>query len=344
MTAHAHALPGGPAERRKPAGLAAGAPLSAISTPMDAMRVVAEELMHAELKLRELVVSDVAAVPTVAGYLVDAGGKRFRPALTALGAQAVGAEVDVVSLMCAGELLHLGSLLHDDVVDDSPQRRDQQAAHTLWGNPIAVLSGDFCLARAVWLAAQAGNHRVVTELGQAVTHMAEGEVLQLQRAHDLSADLDGYLDVIERKSAALIAWCAAAPAWAIDDDDSAEILAAFGRRAGVAFQITDDVLDLSEGTGKPVGTDVLEGKLTLPLLYAMQELPDLKARIEAGRGNRSQTPALVQAIRDTGAPERALATATELIDRATADLHQLPPSPARDALTVLARTLVERVR
>lgn len=335
-------LPGGDATRRQPAGLAAGAPLSVINGPVAAMRWVSDDLAQAERRLRELVISDVAAVPTVAGYLVDAGGKRFRPALTALASRAIAYDGDVVSLMCAGELLHIGSLLHDDVVDGGNERRGRPAAHTVWGNPVAVLSGDFCLARSVLLAAEAGGHRVVTELGHAVTRMAEGEVLQLQRAHDLSTDLEGYLDVIERKSAALIAWCAAAPAWAWGDERAATALARFGRKAGVAFQVTDDVLDFHTGTGKLPGVDVREGKVTLPLLFAFQADPTLRDRVAAGVGNAEATPALLAAIRATGALEHALTYADNLVNEAIAGLDDIPAGPGRDALAMLGRTLVDR--
>jgi octaprenyl-diphosphate synthase len=337
-------LPGGPARRDRPAGVAAGAPLTRIQGPVEAMAYIAPELAEAEHALREIVQSDVRAIPTVAGHLVDAGGKRFRPALTALAARAIGYEGDVVSLMCTGELLHLGSLLHDDVVDGGVERRGRPAAHTLWGNGVSVLSGDFCLARAVLLAAEAGGHRAVTELGRAVTEMAEGEVLQLQRAQDLSTDLDGYLDVVDRKSAALIAWCAAAPAWATGDERQADALARFGRRAGVAFQITDDVLDLMPGTGKPAGADVREGKLTLPLLFATRRDPSLAADIAAHRHDVEATPALVARVVATGAPTEALTYARGLVDDGVAALMALPAGPGRDALSVLGRYLVERVR
>lgn len=342
VSAQTMTLPGGDARRRQPAGLAAGAPLSVINGPVAAMQWIAEEMSQAEVRLRELVVSDVAAVPTVAGYLVDAGGKRFRPALTALAARAIGYDGDVISLMCAGELLHIGSLLHDDVVDGGDERRGRPAAHTVWGNPVAVLSGDFCLARSVLLAAEAGGHRVVTELGKAVTRMAEGEVLQLQRAHDLSTDLEGYLDVIERKSAALIAWCAAAPAWARGDERTATALARFGRKAGVAFQVTDDVIDFHSGTGKVPGADVREGKITLPLLFAFEADPTLRDRVAAGVGNADATPELLTAIRSTGALERALAYADTLMTDAIDGLTDIPDGLGKDALCMLGRTLVDR--
>ena len=201
-------LPGGDALREVPAGVAAGAALSVVQGPESALGLVAEELAAAEVELKRLIHSDVAAVPAVAGYLANAGGKRLRPALTALGARAIGYRLPVARLMCVGELIHLGSLLHDDVVDDGLMRRGLPASHRVHGSAVTVLTGDFCLARAVQLAAVEGGYQAVCAFSAAITEMAEGEVMQLQRAGDLSCDYDTYLDVISRKSAALIAWCA----------------------------------------------------------------------------------------------------------------------------------------
>ena len=235
-----------------------------------------------------LVQSDVAAVPAVAGYLVDAGGKRLRPALTALGARAVGLFPVPIRLMCVGELLHLGSLLHDDVVDDGDLRRDRPAAHRVYGNAVTVLTGDFCLARAVLLASEEGGAAAVHALGQVVTEMAEGEVLQLQRAGDLTCTVDQYLDVVARKSAALIAWCAPGRRPRDPPDRRRpQALEAFGRAVGIAFQITDDVLDYVEGTGKIRGADLRERKVTLPLIRAMEVVPGLREELADGPPSKS---------------------------------------------------------
>jgi octaprenyl-diphosphate synthase len=335
-------LPGGPGTRHRPAGVHAGAPLTRITSAADALALVAEDLASAELALRGLVHSEVAAVPAVAGYLVASGGKRLRPALTALGARAVGCEFSVHRLMCAGELIHLGSLLHDDVVDDGVTRRGQPAAHRLYGNAVTILTGDFCLARAVLLASEEGGHACVTALARAVTEMAEGEVLQLQRAGDLSCDRSQYLEVVDKKSAALIAWCAAAAAWAVDDQEAAVILAEFGRCVGTAFQITDDVLDYQAGTGKVPGADLRERKVTLPLLYAMEALPSLRDELSAPPP-AERIPALVEMVRRTGALDAALADAHARVEVGVRLLARLPESEGRTALTRLGRHLVERV-
>ena len=337
-------LPGGAANRRHPAGVRAGAPGTRIGGPAEALGLVAAELAEAETALRDLIVTDVAAVPEVAGYLVDAGGKRLRPALTALGARAVQYSGPVTRLMCVGELLHLGSLLHDDVVDDGVTRRGRDAAHRVYGNAVTVLTGDFCLARAVWLAAEEGGYAAVHALGGTVTEMAEGEVLQLQRAGDLTSGIDQYLDVVARKSAALIAWCAAAGAWAAQRPDLAEPLLTFGRGVGIAFQITDDVLDYAEGTGKAPGADLRERKVTLPLLYAMEAVPGLRDELAAGPPSPTQVTDMMAAVRASGALEAALQEARERADRSVAALASLPDNDGREALQVLANYLVERAR
>ncbi|MEQ1568615.1 MAG: polyprenyl synthetase family protein [Myxococcota bacterium] len=338
-------LAGEPVSRRhRPAGLAAGAPGVRVSGPERALGLVAAELAEAELELRTLVRTDVAAVERIGRYLIDAGGKRLRPALTALGARAVGTNPAPVRLMCVGELLHLGSLLHDDVVDDGDVRRDQPAAHRVYGNAVTVLTGDFCLARAVLLASEAGGPAAVHALGQVVTEMAEGEVLQLNHAGDLGCTIDQYLDVVARKSAALIAWCVRAEALARGYTAHAAALERFGRQIGIAFQITDDVLDYAEGTGKLRGADLRERKVTLPLILAMDALPGLREELAEGPPSPSRVEHWLARIRGTDALDRALDHARERVEGAIDALGSLPPGEGRDALSSLARYLVERVR
>jgi octaprenyl-diphosphate synthase len=332
------------ATRTRPTGLRAGAPLARVDGPEAALGLVAAELAAAEIELRNLVRTDVSEVEEIGAYLIGAGGKRLRPALTALGARAVGTNPAPVRLMCVGELLHLGSLLHDDVVDDGATRRDQPAAHRVYGNAVTVLTGDFCLARAVLLASEAGGPAAVHSLGEVVTEMAEGEVLQLRHAGNLDCPVDQYLDVVARKSAALIAWCVRAEALARGFGEQARLLERFGRQIGIAFQITDDVLDYAEGTGKARGADLRERKVTLPLIFAMERLPGLRDELAAGPPSPERVEHWLGRIRATDALPRALDEARERIEGALDSLLALPPSEGRDALTVLARYLVERVR
>lgn len=328
--------------RTEPAGLHAGAPLTRIETAADAFALVGPELRLAELRLAELVGSEVEVVSAIGAYLTEAGGKRLRPLLTALGAGAVGHATNLPGLLCVGELIHLGSLLHDDVVDDGAVRRGKPAAQRVYGNGAVILTGDFCLARAVLLAAEEGGHATVTSLAAAVTAMAEGEVLQLQRAGNLGTRLEEYLEMVDKKSAALIAFCCEAGALSRGDHAAAAVLRTYGRAVGVAFQITDDVLDYADATGKVPGQDLRERKLTLPLVHAMARLPDLRARLEAHAPTADELPALLADIRACGALDAALDEARDRVEAAILGLEALPPGPYRDALAVLGRYLVER--
>lgn len=332
--------PGSVVRRTEPAGLAR--PRAVLGGPEAVFARVAPQLREGEARLRSLVGSEVDVVEAIGRYLVEAGGKRLRPMLTVLGAGAVGFLGDLTGLMCVGELIHLGSLLHDDVVDAADVRRGRPAAHTAYGNAAAILTGDFCLARAVLVAAESGGHRAVTELARAVTAMAEGEVLQLQRAGNLHTTLAQYLEMVDKKSAALIAFSAAAGAYASGNEGAAEALSRFGRGVGVAFQITDDVLDYAPGTGKRAGADLRERKLTLPLVHAMRRIPGLRARLEAAAPTEESLPALVAEVRASGALEAALDEARGRVAVAQSCLAALPAGPDRDSLAVLGSYLVDR--
>ena len=334
------------AARRSLSSLAAGAPLTRVDGPQQALGLVAGELALAEGQLRELLLSDVQEIPSITTYLADAGGKRLRPAMTALGVRAVGGSASgLPELMCVGELIHLGSLLHDDVVDQAVTRRGQQAAHHLNGNAATILSGDYCLARAVLVASEFAGHEAVTALARAVTAMAEGEVLQLRLAGNLGSTEAEYFEVIERKSAALIAWCTAAGSYRKGDAQLAEALHHYGRNVGIAFQITDDVLDYMSGTGKNPGADLKEGKITLPLMYAMGEYPELRAEMESGSFDEQARVRWVETIRASGVLRETLSVAKSYVDEGLVALETLEPSAdAKDALGVLGSYLVERVR
>ncbi len=320
--------------------------MSRVQVPRQALDLAGPDLALAEGALRNLLGSEVAAVEVIARYLADNGGKRLRPLLTCLGARAVGVEQDISRLMCVGEMIHLGSLLHDDVVDGGEQRRGEPAAWRVFGNGAAVLTGDFCLARAVLLAAEEGGHGAVTHLARAVTEMAEGEVLQLQRAGDLTTARETYLKVVEKKSAALIAWCAGAGAHLLDDPTMGEALEAYGRAVGVAFQVADDVLDYGGQQsliGKVPGTDLLERKLTMPLLLALERVGGLREELVDAPPVPGDLPRLLEAVADCGALEDSLVFARERVALGVDRLQALPETPWRAALEEMAWYLVDRI-
>lgn len=340
-----HSLPGATARRLESRGLAVGAPRTRVRPPTAAFELVAEDMRRAEATLSELVGHTIEPIEGAARYLADAGGKRVRPLLTALGARAVGVGGDLSRLMAVGELIHLGSLLHDDVVDDASTRRGRDAAQHVYGNALVILSGDFCLAQGVLMASEHGGHACVSGLAEAVKAMAEGEVLQLRNAGDLGTTLEDYLEVVDRKSAALIAWCASVGARVLDDPELTERMDAFGRAVGVAFQVTDDILDYGgrpELTGKTPGTDLKDRKLTLPLLYAIEADPGLAERLAEPLGDEDVAE-LLERVRATGALERAAAYADALVEQGIGELEVLEDGPHKAALIELARYLAERV-
>jgi octaprenyl-diphosphate synthase len=324
-------------------GLTAGAPLSRLHGPQEALALVAGPLAEAELTLRGLVTSNVSEITAISQYLMASGGKRLRPALTGLGALTIGYDRPFSDLMCVGELIHLGSLLHDDVVDGAAERRGRPAAHLVAGNAATILSGDFCLARAMLLASESGGGLAGQELARAVTEMAEGEVMQLRWAGELSCETETYLKWVERKSAALIAWCVAAPAWATENTEQARALSAFGRGVGVAFQLTDDVLDYRSDTGKIPGADLRERKVTMPLLRAMQVDVSIREQLMAGPPDEAAVIDLMGRVQATGALEYTLAKARSLVAESELALRSLPATQGREALKVLGRYLVERI-
>jgi len=222
-------------------------------------------------------------------------------------------------------------------------RRGQATANQVYGNAIAVLSGDFCVGRALRLAFQEGGGDCALRLAATVEEMAEGEVLQLQRAGQVDADRAGYLEVANRKSASLIAWCAMAPALRDGLAEEAAALEAYGRNVGLAFQVADDILDFSPDTGKTPGADLRERKVTLPILHAFERLPTLKDRLR-GELSDADILELVDEVVASGALEAAREEAFRWIAEARQALQALPEGPGRDALDAVAGFVAERMK
>ncbi len=358
MSESAHDLAGRVAAVPVPAPARRTDPTSLIE---HALVMVAEDLAASDRRLAELLHSDIAVIPRVGGHLAFAGGKRFRPLLTLLAAQAAGYdEPERLTVAAVGELLHTATLLHDDVIDEGEFRRGRPAARMRYGNGMSVLAGDYCLARALQAVARTGRATAVCSLADTVTQMAEGEVAQLDHAGCFSLDRSRYELVIERKTAVLIAWCASvaglvAPAFV-------EPLRRYGREIGHAFQIADDVLDLRAGpepttagtkrpgeSGKDPGQDLREGKMTLPIILACEADPQLREQVEVALRRGPPMPDtlvrdLLAGIGRTDASARALAIAHEHVTTAVQSLQVLPPSSARDALIGAAHYVVQRNR
>jgi octaprenyl-diphosphate synthase len=314
------------------------------------LALVASDLAEAERELGRLLHSPLAIIPEVTGHLAFAGGKRFRPLLCLLAARAAGFTGTArITVAAVGELLHTATLLHDDVIDAGAFRRGRPSARMPYGNGMAVLTGDYCLARALQAVARTGHLVAVQTMADAVTRMAEGEVAQLQGAGDGALDRARYDLVIDRKTAALIAWCSAVAG--LVDAPLVEPLRRYGLELGYAFQIADDLLDYradgTDQTGKDPGQDLREGKMTLPLILACDADPALRAEVhaalEAGPPmSDAAVDSITAAVRQTSAIDEALAIALDHAAAATRALEALPPSPAREALAGVAHYVVRR--
>lgn len=310
-----------------------------------------------EARLREVLRSRVEFIELIGDDLVAAGGKRVRPALTLLSAQALGAAPtgprwpEVLDLSVCVELLHSASLLHDDLIDDAQTRRGHQAAFRRFGNVVSVMSGDFMLARLLTLlSGMPGGPALTRAFGETASVICEGEVLQFQVAAYAEYEQEHYLNVIHGKTAALTELAASSPATLLGAPDAQrEALATFGREYGMAFQMQDDLLDLAGDEaliGKPVGGDLREGKATWPLLFLLNgphadEVRAILERRAAQGGDVERVRALAEA---SGALEDTRAEIRRRARLAAQALDALPPTAARDALVALAEREIQRTR
>ncbi len=304
-----------------------------------------------EKRLATAVESDDPAMTEMASHLVRAGGKRLRPVLAALSSTAATGPAtvadDVITGGVACELVHVGSLHHDDVIDEAPTRHRVDSVNARWGNLRAILSGDFLLARASELAASLGTE-VAGLLASTIGRLCEGQVRELQHAYRVERSVSDYEASIEGKTAALFATsCRIGGLVAEAPRPEVEALTEFGRRYGLAFQVVDDILDVvatEEELGKPAGHDMAEGVYTLPVLHTLaQETPkaaELRTLLGGPLGPAEQARALAL-VREGDGVGAAVTRARTYVDGAVAALAALPPSPAGDTLAAAALHLLE---
>ncbi|MEO8812756.1 MAG: polyprenyl synthetase family protein [Caulobacteraceae bacterium] len=316
------------------------------------MALAGADMAGVDALITDRMQSPVSVIPALADHLIEAGGKRLRPLITVAAARLCGGRGDgSLKLAAAVEFIHTATLLHDDVVDASQLRRGKVAAHLIWGAPSSVLVGDFLFARAFELMVETGVMRALEILARASRVIAEGEVLQLSRAHDLNLSQATYLEIITAKTAELFA--AAAEAGAVSagaDDARAAALRAYGLDLGLAFQLADDALDYdgtAEILGKNAGDDFREGKATLPLLLAIARLGPREVEFwERAIGRREQTEADFRRARElivgAGALEATLDLAADYSQSAKAALRGFPSGPWRHGLEALADFAVSR--
>jgi heptaprenyl diphosphate synthase len=322
-----------------------------------------KSLTRVEAELRQAVTSPDPLLTEVAAHLIDAGGKRLRPALLLAAAAATGSGAvdDVVQGAVSVELVHMGSLYHDDVIDEASSRRGVQSANARWGNLVAILAGDFLLAKASEIAAGLGTE-VVRVLANTIGRLCQGEMGQLQYAFSTDRPEAAYLDAISCKTASLLS-ASTRIGGLVAGSSAAEVdaLTSFGHGFGMAFQIWDDVRDLvctEAELGKPAGHDMLEGTYTLPVIRALadpQAGPELRELL-SGPLDVPELDKAREIILSTGAVHDSIAEGRRWADVAARALQEMPPSSVassngdrkavagvRDALSVLPHKLLDEL-
>lgn len=313
------------------------------------------ELIEDDIKATDALIldrlsSDVVLINQIGHYIVNSGGKRLRPMIVLLAARALGyqgrSHIDLAAIV---EFIHTATLLHDDVVDDSEQRRNRDTANAVWGNAASVLVGDFLYSRAFEMMVAVDSMRVMEVMSRATNRIAEGEVLQLLNCNDPNTDEDRYREVILRKTATLFeAGTRLGAVLAGMPRDTEDAVASFGLHLGIAFQLVDDALDYesdADTIGKHIGDDLEEGKPTLPVIRAMAvgteaQRACLRSAIETG--GRERIDVVVEAIVSSGAIDYTAALARDHVRAAKDALHVLPDSPARRSMEATADFAVAR--
>jgi octaprenyl-diphosphate synthase len=313
---------------------------------------VRQDLSEIEAALTENLKPYLPMVSHVAKYIMFSGGKRIRPLLMILSARLCGYNGNYdKTLSVVFEYLHAATLLHDDVVDDADVRRGNPVAHSIWGTPATVLVGDFLLARSITIAAETDSVPIIDVLADTTAQMSEGEIHQLLHKGDLSVSETDYMEVISRKTAYLIrAACQVGALLAEAQEEQVQALAEYGYQLGIAFQMADDVLDYTADTkviGKPVGTDLKEGKLTMPIIYALnratgEDRRRLEIIIQDPDIKEEDFEAVLELIKKYDGVEYTRERAQEHIEKAKACLEIFSASNARRLLEQLAEYVLAR--
>ena len=329
-------------------------PLTSQRAPsLDAMMaLVAADMNGVNSVILERMQSKVTLIPELAGHLIAGGGKRMRPMLTLASASLLGYPgTRHYKLAAAVEFIHTATLLHDDVVDGSGLRRGKRTANLIWGNPASVLVGDFLFSRAFELMVEDGSLKVLKILSHASAVIAEGEVNQLTAQRQIDTDEDHYLEIISAKTAALFAAaCRVSPVVAEASEDAEHALECYGRNLGIAFQLSDDVIDYAsdpETMGKGVGDDFRDGKMTLPVILAYargneDERAFWRAAIGGERSSDADLAHAIRLLRETEALADTVERARQYGRRAIDALAIFPASKAKAALTEAAEFAVAR--
>lgn len=311
---------------------------------------IAREMDEFELKFRDSMKTRILLLDRVMNYIVKRKGKQMRPMFVFLSAGACGGITEPTYRGAALiELLHTATLVHDDVVDDANYRRGFFSINALWKNKVAVLVGDFLLSKGLILSIENKDFDLLSIVSKAVKEMSEGELLQMEKARQLDINEEVYFQIIRQKTASLIASCCAVGASSSGTNDEAvETMRAFGEKIGMAFQIKDDLFDYGDDEiGKPVGIDIKEKKMTLPLIYALSKASWLEKRriiriVKNEGGKPKKVREVIEFVKASGGIEYAQATMNKFHQEAMALLETLPDSTYRTSLRQLVQFTIER--
>lgn len=319
--------------------------LSEISQP------IKSELDRFHDLFKEAMKSKVGLVDLVANYILRQKGKKIRPLLVLLSAKVSGGINErAYRGAVLVELLHTATLVHDDVVDNANKRRGLWSINAVFKNKIAVLMGDYLLSRGLMLAVEGGDYDFLGVVTEAVKRMSEGELLQIQKTRKLDIDEATYFKVISDKTASLLETCCQIGSMSASDSEEYHLaMKNFGSSIGIAFQIRDDILDFEGSSsliGKPIGGDIREKKITLPLIYAMNQVSksesaEIKKYIKDG-GTKGKIKEIIEFVRKNKGIEYAMDTSHRYSDKAKESLKIFPQSPARIALEALVDFIIDR--
>lgn len=304
-----------------------------------------------EPKFRSYMASNVALLDRITYYIIKRKGKQLRPMLVFLTAKMLG-ETNESTYRGAAliELMHTATLVHDDVVDDSDQRRGFFSLNALWKNKVAVLVGDYLLSKVLLLSVENEEYQLLKIVSTAVREMSEGELLQIEKARRLDITEDIYFEIIRQKTASLIASCCGTGAASVTDDQEViDKMIAFGEALGIAFQIKDDLFDYETEakTGKPTGIDIKEQKMTLPLIYALQNCSKKDKRfmmnvVKRHNRDRKKVEQVMHLVKSTGGMEYAQKRMKEYHQKALDILKEFPHGVAKQSLQQLSDYVILR--
>jgi octaprenyl-diphosphate synthase len=314
------------------------------------VHLIKDELKIFESRFKEAVRSQTPLLDRIMRFIVKRKGKQLRPMFVLLSAK-LCAEVNDSAYRAASlvELLHTATLVHDDVVDDSMERRGFFSTYALWKAKANVLIGDYLLAKGLLLSLDHNDHRILHILSDAVRKMSEGELLQLEKARSLNLKEDVYFEIIKNKTASLLASACAAGAWSTSNNDElTEKMRCFGEKAGIAFQIKDDLFDYaSENVGKPTGNDIKEKKLTLPLIYSLNNVDKETRRkmiyiVKNNNTEKDKVNWVIKKVEESGGIRYATEKMNDYKNEALQILWQFAETPVRKGLEDLVLYVTDR--